>query len=109
MLRKLIMILFLIFIIFNLFPQDYINIDAAVKWSDEKIYFFMSGYYYEYSLFYMRAANDYPKKIDANSWPGITFKTIDAVLDYDDKAYFFKENLYIRFDKRIIKQIVAIQ
>jgi len=78
------------------------KIDAVVEWDNGKAYFFRGGQYVRYDMKTDRVDPGYPKPIDNQSWPGLTFTDgIDAAANWGNgKAYFFKGGQYIRYDLR---------
>jgi len=78
------------------------GIDAAVNWGNGKAYFFKGGQYIRYDLRADRADPGYPKPINNETWPGLTFTDgIDAAVNWGNgKVYFFKGNQYVRYDLR---------
>jgi hypothetical protein len=86
------------------------NIEAAMLWPDklDKVFFFRGDEYTRFDLTLNRAEDGYPKKI-ADHWPGLWKDHIDAGFVVPEswnerlgfsssKAYFFKDNEYIRYD-----------
>ncbi|WP_319761843.1 hemopexin repeat-containing protein [Maridesulfovibrio sp.] len=49
------------------------GIDAAVNWGNGKVYIFKGDQYIRYDIRSDRADPGYPKYIDQNSWPGLSF------------------------------------
>ncbi|MDQ5986017.1 MAG: hypothetical protein CSYNP_01735 [Syntrophus sp. SKADARSKE-3] len=76
------------------------GIDAAVNWGNGKVYFFKGSEYIRYDIAADRADSGYPKPINEKTWPGMIWKDgIDDVINWGNgKAYFFKDNEYIRYD-----------
>lgn len=75
-------------------------LDAAVAWTNGKIYFFKAKMYIRYDIKADRADPGYPNPIIPN-WPGLPIAMIptDAVITWPNgKAYFFKGNQYCRYD-----------
>jgi hypothetical protein len=77
------------------------RLDAALNWSDGKVFFFRGAQYARYDV----ASNEVdagPSPI-ARNWPsmeeaGFT-DHIDAVIPWGNgKAYFFRGDLYVRYD-----------
>lgn len=77
------------------------GIDAGVVWPNGKAYFFKGSEYVRYDIATDRADIGYPRQIRGN-WPGFpaSFENrIDAAVVLNNgKAYFFRDNEYIRFD-----------
>jgi TolB-like protein len=73
---------------------------GAVNWGNGKAYFFKSNHYIRYDIASGRADSDYPKPINAQTWPGVVWTDgIDAVVNWGNgKAYFFRDDRYIRYD-----------
>ena len=63
-----------------------------------KVYFFVNDIYYRYDIAKRKVDSGYPKNT-RRAWTGISFPSVDAVLNYNNgKAYFFHGNQYIRYD-----------
>jgi hypothetical protein len=89
-------------------PQTY-DTPGNNTWGEEgiapgKVYFFRGNHYVRYDLNHDRVDPGYPKRIMEN-WNGLPARftpPIDAMVVADDsfrgKAYFFKDNQYLRFD-----------
>jgi len=82
-------------------------IGAGTNWGNGKVYFFKDDSYIRYSakpdmeedLMGYRADPGYPKPINEETWPGIPWRNIDAVVTTDNgKACFFKGGEFIRYD-----------
>ncbi len=81
----------------GLFERD---IDAAINWGDGKAYFFKGDLYsrYDMSPGVDKVENGWPKRI-ASEWRGLFERDIDAAVNWGNgKAYFFKGDLYSRYD-----------
>ena len=75
------------------------DIDAAVKWGDNKIFFFKGAQYLRYDMKTNRVDDGYPKPI-ARNWIGLWDSDIDAAVNWGKTVYFFKGNEYIRYSKK---------
>ena len=82
-------------------------VGAAVNWGNGKAYFFNDGQYMRYTvrpdmaddLLGDRPDPGYPKPINSETWPGLPWTDVDAVVNWGNgKAYFFKGSQYIRYD-----------
>ncbi len=74
------------------------KIDATVGWSNGKTYVFRYGVYSRYDQSDASVDAGYPKSINSSTWPGMTYKTIDACIRVAEKTYFFSGGEYIRYD-----------
>ncbi len=76
------------------------GIDAAVNWGNGKAYFFKGSQYVRYDIKADRVDPGYPKPINNEAWPGLPWTDgIDTAVNWrNGKAYFFKDDEYIRFD-----------
>ncbi|WP_211828910.1 hemopexin repeat-containing protein [Kistimonas asteriae] len=76
---------------------------AATKWDNGKVYFFRGNQYYRFDLGNDSVDSGYPAGI-SGGWSGLDRFTggasdIDAVINWGNgKAYFFKDDEYIRYD-----------
>ena len=75
------------------FPQ----IDTAFYWGDGKAYFFYTGQFVRYDLYYQCVDPGYPKTI-AESWEGVIFKRIEASLVLGRWLYLFSGEYYLIYD-----------
>ena len=77
------------------------GIEAGVVWPNGKAYFFKGSEYIRYDIASDRADFGYPRQIRGN-WTGFpsSFEShIDAAVVLNNgKAYFFKDDQYIRYD-----------
>ncbi len=82
-------------------------IGAGANWGNGKVYFFKGDKYVRYSakpdmaedLMGDRADPGYPKTIDKETWPGLNWTDIDAVVFMGNgKVCFFKGKEYIQYD-----------
>lgn len=95
--KKIFLILFISLLAFITFAQDG-NIDAAVNWSNGKVYLFSGREYYRLDRSSGEIDSGFPKSVE-EYWPGLDFSAIDAALDWGNgKAYFFRGDEYIRYD-----------
>lgn len=77
-------------------------IDAGLWWSEERAYFFKGGQYARYDLKADKVDEGFPKSIPAY-WGGMKEAGFDSGIDAavrstDQKMYFFKGPLYLRYD-----------
>ncbi|MGB3533038.1 MAG: hemopexin repeat-containing protein [Microcoleaceae cyanobacterium] len=85
------------------FPRQFTQgIDAAVLWNNGKAFFFKDDEYLRYDLYQNQVDPGYPQKLESGNWlgwPEHFYQGIDAaVLWNNGKAFFFKDNEYIRYD-----------
>ncbi len=85
------------------FPDSFTQgIDAGVIWNDGKAFFFKDDEYIRYDLYQNKVELGYPQKLDSGNWmgwPDHFYQGIDAAVLWDNgKAYFFKDDEYIRYD-----------
>ncbi len=78
------------------------GIDAAVNWSDGKVYFFLGSRYARRDIKADKVDDGYPKNI-ADGWPGLKEagfdNGIDAAVNWGNgKVYFFHGHQYMRYD-----------
>ena len=82
-------------------------IGAGANWGNGKVYFFKGDKYVRYSakpdmaedLMGDRADPGYPKTINKETWPGLNWTDIDAVVFMcNGKVCFFKGKEYIQYD-----------
>ena len=78
------------------------NIAAALRWKDDKVYFFLkSGEYLRFDLSENKVDTGYPKPINNDTWPGLAAyaTNISAAVKWDNqKAYIFLNNQnYVRY------------
>ncbi len=76
------------------------GIDAAVNMGNGKLCFFKKGQYLRYDIAADRADPGYPKRIDAQTWPGLIWTDgVEAAVNLGNgKLYFFKNGQYLRYD-----------
>ncbi len=102
LLRQISIIIFIFsFTALNLFQDDVDSeyIDAALDWGDGKTYLFKGNEYIRFDMSLERADSGYPKLINNNTWPGLSFSNIDAAVNMGiGKVYFFKNQQFIRYD-----------
>lgn len=77
-------------------------VDAGLWWSEELAYFFKGGQYARYNLKADKVDEGFPKSIPAY-WGGMKEAGFDSGIDAalrstDQKMYFFKGPLYLRYD-----------
>ena len=94
-------------------PSDfYSSLDAVLMGDGQfkgKIYFFKQGQFVRYDIASKRVDPGYPKWVKGpwRSWPNNFPEEIDDVLcgegPFKGKAYFFKDNQYIRYDWQMDK------
>ncbi|HEY5981010.1 MAG TPA: hemopexin repeat-containing protein [Microlunatus sp.] len=77
------------------------DLDAALPWFGQQVYFFKGSSYVRYDLRADRVEAGYPRPI-AGSWPGLAEAGFGADLDAavnwgDGYAYFFKGDQYLRY------------
>ncbi|MCC6809507.1 MAG: hypothetical protein IT381_18910 [Deltaproteobacteria bacterium] len=70
--------------------------DTALNWGDGVVLFFKDKEYLRYNTKTDEVGA--PQAIDAKSWPGLGFTTIDAAVSFGAKAYFFSGASYVRYD-----------
>ncbi|HEY1065036.1 MAG TPA: hemopexin repeat-containing protein [Pirellulales bacterium] len=83
------------------------GIDSAVLWNNgKKVFFFKGDQYVRFDVDADKVDEGYPKKIDDNTWPGLSFtKHIDALVMGDNgKLFVFQGDQYVRFDITTDKQ-----
>jgi hypothetical protein len=82
-------------------------IGACANWGNGKVYFFKGDRYVRYSakpdlaeeLMGDRADPGYPKTINKETWPGLNWTDIDAVVFMGNgKVCFFKGKEYLQYD-----------
>jgi serine/threonine protein kinase len=79
------------------------GIDAAVVWNNGKIYFLKGSEYIRFDIQSKRSDFSYPSPI-VDMWPGVWSSNIETIFtnqwppQLSDKAYFFKDGQYIRYD-----------
>ncbi len=78
------------------------EIAATLRWTDDKVYFFLkNGEYIRYDLGDDEADDGYPKSINDNTWPGLGAYATDitaAIQWSDSRAYIFLTGQrYIRY------------
>lgn len=77
------------------------GVDAAVPWNNGKVYFFKGKDYIQYDVKADKTDAGFPKATK-DGWPEVAAVFPDgidaAVLWNTDKAYFFKGDLYLRYD-----------
>jgi hypothetical protein len=78
------------------------NIDAAVKWGNDKAYFFKGDRYLRYDIAGDKADDGFPRRI-TDGWPGFENAAFDANINTvvnwgNGKAYFFHDDRYLRYD-----------
>jgi len=103
-------LVFLMAGVFAVHAEKYIPenaIAASVNWGNGKVYFFKGDRYVRYSakpdlaedLMGDRADPGYPKPINSETWPGLNWTDINAVVIMDNgKACFFKGREYVQYD-----------
>ena len=75
------------------------KIDCGVNWGTGKAYFFNKNEYIRFDIAEGKADEGFPKVIDQNSWPGMSFPEVHAAVNFGNgKVYFFYKDEYIRFD-----------
>ncbi|GAA3930985.1 hemopexin repeat-containing protein [Litoribacillus peritrichatus] len=79
------------------------QIEAALRWHNDKVYFFLSdGQYIRYDLDSDAVDSGYPKPINDDTWPGMRAYATDitaAVKWSDNLGYIFLSNQrYLRYD-----------
>jgi hypothetical protein len=76
------------------------GIDAAVNMGNGKLCLFRNGQYLRFDIAADRADPGYPKRIDAQTWPGLIWTDgIDAAVNMGNgKLCFFKNGQYLRYD-----------
>ena len=78
------------------------GVDAAVPWTNGKVYFFKGAEYIQYDVKGDTTDPGFPKPIKGN-WPGLEKlggeNGIDAVICWNaTTAYFFKGDQYVRYN-----------
>ncbi len=77
------------------------KIDAVMRWPNGKAYFFSGSKYYRYDIAADKVDAGYPKAI-AGNWAGLPADFtagIQAATTWNNgKAYFFKNDRYVRYD-----------
>ncbi|MBR1217225.1 hypothetical protein JQ557_04430 [Bradyrhizobium sp. U87765 SZCCT0131] len=77
------------------------GIDAAVKWSAGKVYFFRGSEYLRFDVTTEKVDEGFPRPI-AGNWPGFPHdwsSGIDAAVNWGDGTiYFFRGDRYVRYD-----------
>jgi hypothetical protein len=78
------------------------KVDAAVKWWNGKVYFFLGSQYVRYDIGKDKVDPGYPLPI-AGNWPGMAEagfgNQIDAIVNWGNgKVYFFLGSQYVRYD-----------
>lgn len=78
------------------------KVDAAVKWWNGKVYFFLGNQYLRYDIGADKVDSGYPLPI-AGNWPGMAeagfANKVDAAVKWwNGKVYFFSGNQYLRYD-----------
>ena len=78
------------------------KIDAAFRWSNGYIYFFLGSNYYRYNENLPGIDLSYPRPI-SDHWKGVP-SSINGVFRYaNGLTYFFKGNQYYRFNDTSLK------
>ncbi len=72
--------------------------DAALKTSGNRVYFFKGSRCALVDIVTRRMVAGYPKAI-SQEFPGLWSSDIDAAIDWDDRAYFFKGHQYSRMER----------
>ncbi len=81
-----------------LVSQEYID-SAFTLDGGEKAYFFSQNEYTRYDFDNNDTDPGYPRNVEYETWPGVTFSKIDAALNWGNgKVYLFSGNRYIRYD-----------
>jgi hypothetical protein len=79
-------------------PASFTSVDAVVKLSNGKIYFFHGSQYVRYDIATDRVDPGYPVPI-AGNWPGVFTDGIDyGLLHPNGMIYFFQDTQYRRFN-----------
>jgi hypothetical protein len=81
-------------------PADWKDIDAALRWSSDKVYFFRGGQFLRVDTTSGAVEGGYPKNI-GDHWQGLpaTWDTLDAAaFPPGNKVYFFRKNEFVRYD-----------
>jgi hypothetical protein len=73
------------------------KIDAAINFGNGKIYFFNQNTYARFDIATYKTDTGYPKPI-AGNWPGVTFTSVDAALNWNGISFLFSGNQYVKFD-----------
>jgi matrix metalloproteinase-14 (membrane-inserted) len=96
----LFIIILTVFTFSQLFGQSSKILEGAFYWKKGKAYFFKGNQYIRYDIATDRTDPGYPKYINNKNWPGLPWTNgIDTAVNWDnDKIYFFKDNLYMRYD-----------
>jgi len=88
------------------------QVGAAVNWGNGKAYFFKGGQYLRYTVrpdlddevLGDRPDPGYPKPINQETWPGLPWKDVDAVVNWGGGiACFFKGGEFIRYNMKLDK------
>ena len=99
-------ILILFFIcLFTQKTQAQCPVDAAVRFDNNRVYFFKGDQYYRFSVKNFKVDAGYPKPIKGH-WGGVWTDGVDAALNYDEETiYLFKGNECIRYSKKTNKAL----
>lgn len=78
------------------------GVDAAVHWGNGKAYFFKGNRYLRYDIAADRVDDGFPQSV-ADGWSGFHDAGFDSGVNAavnwgDGKAYFFKDDKYLRYD-----------
>jgi hypothetical protein len=80
-------------------PSTWTSVDAAVRWTNGKAYFFRGTQYLRFDVATDRVDTGFPKSISGN-WPGLWTSGIEYMILFPStgKAYAFRGTQYQRYD-----------